>query len=127
METSSSIGAPSPLHYLKKKLPSIALVKERWYDKEKRRWDDTAGGEIDDMLKDDGPKQLTSAMMVLGAVAGTVICAAACGIGCLWANRERGWSSAAKRKNRGPDYTNLDDGKDPYQGGGAEWLKMDAV
>jgi hypothetical protein len=36
--------------------------------------------------------------MVLCGVAGTVICGGACGIVCLWTNRERGWSSAAKIK-----------------------------
>jgi hypothetical protein len=123
----------SPLHvaaslHLKKKLAAVAVVKEKWYDKAKQRWDESAGGEIDGMLKDDGPQQLRSAMIILCAVAGIVICGGACGIVVCWSQRERGWSSAAKRKNRANgDYSHLDDGKNPYQGGGAEWLKMDPV
>ena len=101
----SSHAHESSSPHLEKKLqghvaPNITIVRQTWYAKQQKRWDEKEGGTIDSMLKDDGPKQLQNAMLVLCIVAGTVICGGACGIVCLWSNRERGWSSAAKAKKR---------------------------
>jgi hypothetical protein len=103
--TKGTIAPPvKPPHFEKKlqgnSAPNITLVKQAWYTDQEKRWDNSAGGEIDGMLKDDGPVQLRNAMIVLCGVAGTVICCGACGIVCLWTNRERGWSSHAKLKKQ---------------------------
>jgi hypothetical protein len=78
------------------------------------RWDSGGGQALDKALKDDGPKQLQTAIMVLVTVAGSFICGGAAIVACCWRGREKGWSSAAKQENR-----------EKFKGSGAQWLEMD--
>lgn len=78
------------------------------------RWDSGGGQALDKALKDDGPKQLQTAIMVLVTVAGSFICGGAAIVACCWRGREKGWSSAAKQEHR-----------EKFKGSGAQWLEMD--
>lgn len=77
------------------------------------RWDSGGGQALDTALKDDGPKQLQMAMLVLATVAGGIICGGAGVVACCWQGRERGWSSATAA-----------DAKEKFKGQGAQWLEM---